>query len=182
MEHIYIDKTIYTTRPVDNRLDKENRVYDLLEKLNIEFQRVDHDATSSISECEEVEALLNINICKNLFLCNSKKDEFYLLMMPGNKTFKSREVANQIGSTRLSFASDDYMKEFLNLTPGSVSILGLMNDKNNKVKALIDEELLKEEYLGFHPCINTSSLKIKTSDIFDKFLETINHKPTYLKI
>ena len=181
-ERKHIDPTIYTTRPTDERLEKENRVYDLLEELSIPFVRIDHDAMNTIDECQDVDKFLGVEICKNLFLCNSQKTKFYLLLMPGHKKFKTKVLSKQIGSARLSFADDDHMKEFLGLTPGSVSIMGLMNDPENHVKLLIDSDVLKDEYFGCHPCINTTSMKLKTSDIMEKFLPAVHHEPTIVDL
>lgn len=165
-------------RPEDisGRLNREIRTYDLLDSLSISFQRTDHEATDTMEECNEIDSILGVVICKNLFLCNKQATKFYLLMMPGNKVFKTKEVSHQIGSTRLSFASSDNMMKHLGLEPGSVSIMGLMNDHENAVQLLIDEDVLKDEYLGCHPCVNTSSLKIRTSDIIEKFLPAVKHE------
>lgn len=165
-------------RPEDisGRLNREIRTYDLLDSLSISFQRTDHEATDTMEECNEIDSILGVVICKNLFLCNKQATKFYLLMMPGNKVFKTKEVSHQIGSTRLSFASPDNMMKHLGLEPGSVSIMGLMNDHENAVQLLIDEDVLKDEYLGCHPCVNTSSLKIRTSDIIEKFLPAVKHE------
>lgn len=182
MTHIHINPTIYTTRPTDSRLSKEMEVYDLLEKLDIPYSRIDHDVTATIEDCQNVDKLLGITICKNLFLCNSQKTNFYLLLMPGNKVFKTKELSTQINSSRLSFAKPEYMEKYLNVTPGSATVLGLMNDTVHNVKLLIDEDVMKEEYLGCHPCINTSSLKVKTTDIMDKFLVFTGHVPTFVKL
>lgn len=183
MGHLYIDTNLYTTRPDSaGRLEKEMRVYDLLESVDISFVRLDHEVTPSIEACFEVEEILQIEICKNLFLCNAQKTDFYLLMMPGNKKFKTAELSKQIQTSRLSFASPEYMEEFLDITPGSVSVLGLMNDHNNRVKLLIDRDVFKNKYIGCHPCINTSSLKITTSDLVDKFLPHINHEPVIVDL
>lgn len=182
MTQIHINPTIYTTKPADCRLSKEMAVYDLLEKLDISYSRIDHDVTATIEDCHDVDKLLGITICKNLFLCNSQKTDFYLLMMPGNKKFKTKELSAQIQSSRLSFAPAEYMEKYLNITPGSVSILGLMNDTERKVKLLIDEDVIKEDYLGCHPCINTSSLKITTKDIVYKFLPHTGHVPGYVQL
>ena len=180
---VKVDKTIYKTKPdAKGRLNKEIRVYELLEKLNIPYERVDHESTSSVDSCEEVQKLLDIKICKNLFLCNSQKNKFYLLMMLGDKKFKSGIVSKQIGSSRLSFAPEEYMEEFLDITPGSVSILGLMNDIHNNVQLVVDKDVLKDEYIGCHPCINTSSLKIKTRDILEKFISYVKHEIIYVDI
>lgn len=168
---------VYTGRPVDcrGRLDKEIAAYDLLDSLGITYNRVDHEAKMTIEACNDVDQVLDIRICKNLFLHNSKKTQFYLLMMPGEKKFVTKEVSRMIGSTRLSFADESYMEEFLNLTPGSVTILGLMNDKENRVQLLMDREVAESEFLGCHPCINTSSIKIRTRDILEKFLPAVGH-------
>ena len=167
-------------RPDDcsGRLDKEIRVYDLLDKLNINYQRIDHEAANTMEECQEIDKLLNATICKNLFLCNRQKTAFYLLMMPDNKVFKTKELSHQINSARLSFASPEDMLKYLDITPGSVSVMGLMNDKDNHVKLLVDEDVLKDEYVGCHPCVNTSSLKLKTEDVFGKYLKAVNHTVT----
>lgn len=180
---IHIDRTIYTERPdPSSRLEKENRTYDLLEKLDIPFIRLDHEEAKTIEDCNEVDQLLQITICKNLFLCNTQKTKFYLLMMPGNKKFQTKELSAQIGTARLSFAPMEYMEEFLDITPGSVSVMGLMNDKDNRVQLLIDKDVLKDEFIGCHPCINTSSIRIKTTDVMDKFLPHVRHEPTLVDL
>ncbi len=172
-------KQVYYGRPVDteDRLDKEIAVYDLLDELQMEYARVDHEVLMTVEDCKGVDRLLGIEICKNLFLCNSQKTKFYLLMMPGKKKFDTKTVSKQIGSSRLSFGKPEYMKELLNLTPGSVSILGLMNDNQRKVQLLMDREILESEFLGCHPCINTSSIKLKTKEVLKKFLPAVNHEP-----
>lgn len=181
-EPFYIDKTLYQGRPADEngRLAKELRAYDLLDQLGISYIRMDHAPTATIEDCHDIDRLLGIEICKNLFLCNAQKTKFYLLMMPGSKKFRTALLSKQIQSARLSFAGPEYMEEFLDLTPGSVTILGLMNDRENRVQLLIDEDVLSHEDLGCHPCINTSSLKLKTADILDKFLPAIHHD--YIKV
>ena len=175
---------VYHGRPLhtEGRLQKEIAVYDLLDSLSISYDRVDHQAMMTIAQCEEVDKSLGISICKNLFLCNQQKTKFYLLMMPGMKKFVTKEVCKLIPSPRLSFANETYMEEFLNITPGSVSIMGLMNDKENRVKLLIDREVAEAEYLGCHPCINTSSLKMKTKDVLERFLPAVGHEYQILDI
>lgn len=169
-------------RPIDetNRLEKEIKTYDFLDSLGIEYERIDHEAAFTMEVCEEIDKVLGGKTCKNLFLCNRQKTAFYLLLMPGNKPFKTKDLSAQIGSSRLSFASKEDMQQILNLTPGSVTILGLMFDKEHKVKLLVDEEVLEDEYFGCHPCINTSSIKIKTSDIFEKIIPKLTEE--YIKV
>jgi Ala-tRNA(Pro) deacylase len=159
------------------RSDREIRTYAFLDSLGISFDRTDHPdrPATTMEVCAEADAILDVHICKNLFLCNKQETKFYLLMMPGDKVFKTSEVSHQIGSTRLSFASPENMHKYLGLAPGSVSIMGLMNDRSKSVQLLIDEDVLKDEYLGCHPCVNTSSLKIRTDDLFGKFLKSVNH-------
>lgn len=173
---------IYTTAPTDQRLEKEMAVYELLEQLQIPYERVDHPVAMTIEDCHDADQLLGINICKNLFLCNRQKTDFYLLLMPGDKPFKTKDLSQQIGSARLSFADAEYMEQFLNITPGSVSVMGLMNDTENRVRLLIDEDVFHDEYLGFHPCINTSSLKTRATDIWEKFLPAVHHDYTIVKL
>lgn len=179
---IHLDHTIYTARPTDKRLPKEDRVYDLLERLDVPFERVDHDAVGTIEGCAEIEKLLDIEICKNLFLRNSKGDQYYLLMLPGGKHLVTKDLAKKIGSTRLSFGTPEKMEEYLDITPGSVSVLGLMNDHGNNIRLLVDNDIKKWEYFGCHPCINTSSLKIKTADLFSKILPAVGHEPVFVDI
>lgn len=166
----------------EGRLEKEMRVYDLLDLLGVEYMRVDHEAAMTMEICEQIDQTLGATICKNLFLCNRQETDFYLLMIPGDKKFKTKDISAQIGSSRLSFAGEEHMLRYLDITPGSVSILGLMNDKENKVRLLIDEDVLNGEYIGCHPCINTSSLRIKTSDMMDKIIPALAHEPQMVKL
>ncbi len=163
----------------DGRLDKEIRVYDFLDKLGIQYQRIDHEAAMTMEACEEIDRALgdNTTICKNLFLCNRQETDFYLLLMPGDKPFKTKDLSAQIHSARLSFAKPEYMEKYLDITPGSVSVLGLMNDSEKKVQLLIDEDVMKEPYFGCHPCINTSSLKFTTEDLMQKIIPALEHEP-----
>ena len=166
-------------RPVDctGRLAKEVRSYDLLDSLGVCYQRIDHEAAMTMEACAEIDRVLDATICKNLLLCNRQSTAFYLLMIPGDKVFKTSELSKQIGSSRLSFAKPEYMEQFLDITPGSVSVLGLMNDRENHVQLLIDEDVLKGEYVGCHPCINTSSLRLKTADLLEKVIPAMGHTP-----
>ena len=159
------------------RLPKEIRVYDFLDRLEIAYQRVDHEAAMTMEACVEIDQVLGATMCKNLMLCNRQNTEFYLLLIPGDKPFKTKELSKQIESSRLSFAASEFMEAFLDITPGSLSVLGLMNDKDMRVQLLIDEDVLKGEFIGFHPCINTSSLRIKTADLTQKIIPAMGHTP-----
>lgn len=171
-------------RPADNagRLEKEIRSYDLLDSLGIEYERIDHGPAMTMEICEEIDRVLGATICKNLFLCNRQQTDFYLLMMPGDKPFKTKDLSAQIGSSRLSFGTPENMEKFLDITPGSLSILGLMNDSERKVRLLIDKDVLLSEYVGCHPCINTSSLRIKTNDMKEKLIPALKHAPTLVEL
>lgn len=162
----------------EGRLDKEIRVYDFLDDLGIGYYRVDHSVAGKMEACREIDEALGVVICKNLFLCNRQKTRFYLLMMPADKPYRTRIFSKLAGSSRLSFGPPEEMEQFLDVTPGSVSILGLMNDKDNNVRLFIDQDVLDSEYIGCHPCINTSSLRMKTADILEKFLPAVNHGMT----
>ena len=171
-------------RPADcsGRLPKEIRTYDLLDSLGVAYQRIDHEAAMTMEACAAIDEVLDATICKNLLLCNRQCTAFYLLMIPGHKTFKTSVLSKQIGSSRLSFADAEYMERFLDITPGSVSVLGLMNDREHHVQLLIDEDVLKGEFFGCHPCINTSSLRLKTSDLVEKIIPAMGHEPRIVNL
>lgn len=171
-------------RPLNtnDRLSKEIRVYDLLDKLNIEYHRVDHEAAMTMEACVEIDRVLNATTCKNLLLCNRQKTNFYLLLMPGDKVFQTKELSAQLGVSRLSFASGEAMEEFLDITPGSLSVMGLMNDKDFRVKLVIDAPVIEGEFIGFHPCINTTTLRIKTTDLTEKIIPAMAHEPTIVNL
>lgn len=178
---LYIDKTVYKTRP-ENCTEKETVCYDLLESLGMEYERVSHEEIGSIEGCAEVGRVLGAEIVKNLFLCNAQKTDFYLLIMPGDKPFKTKFLSPQLGCSRLSFASPEYMEELINCTPGSASVLGLAFDKALRVRLVIDRDVTKREFFGCHPCLNSSSLKLKTSDVIEKLLPHLNHTPTFVEL
>ena len=165
-------------RPATNegRLEKEIRCYDLLDQLGVEYQRIDHEAAMTMEACVEIDKVLDATICKNLLLCNRQATAFYLLMIPGDKQFKTSVLSKEIGSSRLSFADGEFMEEFLDITPGSLSVLGLMNDREGRVKLLIDEDVLKGEFFGCHPCINTASLRLRTADLMEKIIPAMGHE------
>ena len=167
---------------VDGRLKKEIKVYDVLDSLGMEYERIDHAPAMTMEVCRDIDEALGATICKNLFLCNRQKTQFYLLMIPGDKAFHTKEISSQIGSARLSFGDPEFMEEFLDITPGAVSVMGLMNDTGNHVRLLVDEDILKGEFLGCHPCVNTSSLKLYTRDVFGIFLNAVHHDMTVVHL
>lgn len=194
--------TIYKGKPTDTtgRQERELRVYELLDSIGVEYDRLDHEAAMTMEVCAEINAAFgrmtleefnaedNIErtkhaiICKNLFLCNRQRTKFYLLMIPGDKKFLTKNLSAQINSARLSFAGEEDMLRYLDITPGSVSVLGLMNDSENSVQLLIDSDVLQSEYVGCHPCINTSSLRMKTKDLIEKILPAIHHEPVVVSL
>ena len=171
--------TLHEGRPENcaGRLDKEIRCYDFLDRLGVPYRRIDHEAAMTMEACAAIDEALGATICKNLLLCNRQCTDFYLLLLPGDKVFKTSQLSRQIGSSRLSFAAPEYMERYLDITPGSLSILGLMNDHDRQVQLLLDEDVLKGEFIGCHPCINTSSLKIRTADLVDKIIPALGHEP-----
>ena len=176
--------TVYEGRPADcsGRLDKEIRCYDLLDSLGIQYKRADHQAAMTMEACVEVDKALGAQLCKNLLLCNRQCTDFYLLLIPGDKPFKTKLLSAQLGCSRLSFADGKYMEEYLDITPGSLSLLGLMNDKEHKVRLLIDADLLTLPYFGCHPCINTSSLLMNTADVLNILIPAMGHEPTIVTL
>lgn len=166
----------------DGRLAKEIRSYDLLDSLGIGYCRVDHDSAMTMEVCAGIEKTLGAPICKNLLLCNRQETQFYLLMMPGDKNFRTSDLSKKIGSSRLSFAKPEHMERFLDITPGSLSVLGLMNDKEKAVRLLIDADVLKAPHLGCHPCINTSTLRIAMTDVVEKLIPALGHEPSIVEL
>ena len=175
---------LFTGRPEtdEGRLPKEIRCYDLLDSLNVPYQRIDHEEANTMEACAAIDEALQATICKNLLLCNRQCTSFYLLMIPGGKHFKTSVFSKLIGSSRLSFADPKYMEEFLDITPGSVSVLGLMNDHENHVQLVIDEDILKGDFFGCHPCINTSSLRLSTKDLMEKIIPAMHHEPLFVAL
>jgi Ala-tRNA(Pro) deacylase len=175
-------ETLFTGRPGEPRTAREDRCYDLLDSLSVEYFRVDHEHADTIADCELVEGLLGCKICKNLFLTNRQQTDFYLLIMPGEKPFKTKLLSKQIGTARLSFGTPEQMERYLDTAPGSASVLGLMNDREKVVRLLVDRELLDEENFGCHPCLNTSSLRFRTADLLDRILPAVGHEPTFVDL
>lgn len=179
---MYVDKALYSGRPEERRSPEEQRCYELLDGLNVEYMRVDHDRADTIEACHEIEKVLDCPICKNLFLCNRQQTAFYLLLMPGDKPFRTSVLSKQIGSSRLSFADGEHMRRYLAVAPGSVSVLGLMNDGEGKVSLLMDRELLDNETIGCHPCRNSSTIGITTADLLNKVLPAVHHDPVFVEL
>ncbi len=177
--------TLHQGRPesTEGRLPKEIAVYDLLDRLQIFYQRADHEPAFTMEACAAIDRLFApAAVCKNLFLCNSQKTKFYLLMIRDDKKFKTKEISVQINSPRLSFGPEELLGELLDLTPGSISVMGLMNDRENRVRLLVDRDLLDAEEIGCHPCINTSSIRLRIRDLVEKFLPAVGHDYTVVTL
>ena len=181
---INLDSAVYTGAPESaaGRSAAEMNTYSFLDRLGIHYLRADHAHADTIDDCLAVEQLLDVHICKNLFLTNRQKTDFYLLMLPGQKVFKTRQLSQALGVSRLSFASPENMQRLLGLQPGSVSVLGLINDPEHRVQLVIDREVLNEPYIGCHPCMNTSSLKIRTADLLEHILPALGVTPRIVEL
>lgn len=177
-----ISELFHGTPDTKGRLKKEIKVYDFLNHTEIDFSVIDHDTADTMEICREIEATLGADICKNLFLCNSQATSFYLLLMPGKKAFKTKFLSKQINSSRLSFGSAENLEKYLDITPGSVSVMGLLNDSEKAVKLLIDKDLLSLSHIGVHPCINTSTLKISTDDLINKIIPAMGRDYTVVDL
>ena len=175
---------LFKGRPADvsGRQAREVRAYDFLDGLGIEYTRVDHPAAMDMESCIAIDKALDVLMCKNLFLCNRQKTNFYLLLMPGDKSFKTKDLSAQLEIARLSFADEADMLRLLDLTPGSVTVLGLINDADKNVRLIIDEDVLKADAIGCHPCMNTSSIKLSISDLTEKVIPALGHTPTIVKL
>ena len=162
--------------------DKEKRTYDFLDKLGVEYTRYEHEPIMTIVAAEELDKKIGLEICKNLFLSTRHSTEFYLLVMVGSKKFNTGKVSKQIGVPRMTFADDEHMLEFLDIKPGSVSPLGLINDKNNNVKLLIDSDVVNMEKIAVHPCVNTATVVLKTKDLLEKIIPVCGHDFTVVTV
>ncbi len=176
--------TLYDGRPEDlsSREEREVRVYEHLDSIGIKYTRADHEPAMTMEHCAEVDGILDVVMCKNLFLCNRQKTSFYLLLMPGDKPFRTKEFSGVLGISRVSFAGEEDMVRLLGLTPGSVSPMGLLNDIEGDVTLVIDRDVIKCQNIGCHPCVNTSSIKLSTSDFLERYLPSVKHSPIYVEL
>ena len=179
---MYVNSELFSAAPSEARDPREMAVYALLEELGIPYTRCDHDHADTMEACLAVEAVLGVRICKNLLLTNRQQTDFYLLMMPGDKPFKTKDLSAQLGCARLSFATPEHMMALLGAAPGSASGFELMNDKENRVRLLLDRELLSDEFISGHPCFSTSTLKVRRADFLGKFLPAVHHEPTIVDL
>ena len=169
-------------RPTEQRTLREMAAYDYLDKLGIAYRRVDHAPAMTMEDCETIDAVLGVRMCKNLFLCNRQKTDFYLLLIPGDKPFRTKELSAQLGVARLSFGGEEDMEALLGLLPGSVSVMGLINDTQGRVRLLMDKDLLGTAEIGCHPCVNTSSVAFSMADLLEKLLPETGHRYTAVEL
>jgi len=181
---ICIDPVIYSGSPEnkEGRTASQIKTYELLDTLGIEYLRADHERADTIEDCHLVEKYLDVKICKNLFLANRQNSAFYLLLMPADKVFRTKNLSKILGTNRLSFAAPEYMERHLGLQPGSASVMGLINDNERMVNLVIDRPVLEEEYIGCHPCESTSTLKIRISDLTEKILPALGRQPIIIDL
>ena len=177
-----VSRLYHNSRPEGELLTQEAAAFDLLDFLGIDYDRVSHEPADTMEKCDAVAAVLGVAVCKNLFLCNRQKTAFYLLCMPPHKPFHTKDLSAQIGSARLSFAPEEQLWELLHCTPGSATVLGLMNDTEHQVWLLIDRETYEAEYFSCHPCLCTSTLKLKTKDVLEKLLPHTGHTPEIVQL
>ena len=177
-----ISPIFHNARPEGELPPQERAAFDLLDSLGIDYDRVSHDAAFNMELCADVSAVLGVSVCKNLFLCNRQKTSFYLLCMPPDKPFHTKDLSAQIGSARLSFAPEEKLWELLHCTPGSATILGLANDADHQVRLLMERGVYEAPFLSCHPCICTSSLKLKMSDVLAKLLPHTGHEITVVDL
>lgn len=177
-----ISPIFHNARPEGELPPQESAAFDLLDTLGIDYDRVSHDAAFNMELCADVSAVLGVSVCKNLFLCNRQKTSFYLLCMPPDKPFHTKDLSAQIGSARLSFAPEEKLWELLHCTPGSATILGLANDADHQVRLLMERGVYEAPFLSCHPCICTSSLKLKMSDVLAKLLPHTGHEVTVVDL
>ena len=177
-----ISPLFHNTRPEGQLLPQEAAAFDALEQLGIGYDRVTSDPADTMEKCAAVSQVLGMPICKNLFLCNRQKTQFYLLCMGPDKPFHTKDLSRQIGSARLSFAPEEALWDLLRCTPGSATLLGLLHDQEHQVRLLMEREVYEGEYISCHPCICTSSLKLRTEDILRKFLPPTGHEVTVVDL
>ena len=164
-----------TTAAPEHGSERARKAFALLDALGVPYRRVEHEAAETMEVCAAISDALGARICKNLFLCNRQQTAFYLLAMPEDKPFYTKDLSRQIGSSRLSFAPPEKMEELLGCSPGSASVLGLANDTERRVRLILDRDVAEAERFACHPCDNTGSLTVATRDLLERFLPHVGH-------
>lgn len=149
----------------------KEEIYNELKKLGIQFEITEHYAAFTINEMKELDGIKIEDVCKNLFLRDDHGRRHFLLVMCEEKTADLKSLRQQICSSRLSFASEERLAEYLGLSRGSVTPLGLFNDENHEVEVLLDCDLVGRRHIGIHPCDNTATVWLS----FDSLKKIIEH-------
>ena len=178
------EATVFEGRPADGaeRTEAETAVYDFLDRLGVDYVTVCHPAAFTMEECEAVRRKIGAPVFKNLFLTNKQHSQFYLLMIPASKPFKTKYLSSQLGCARLSFASAEEMQDMLHISPGAVSPMGLVHDKQCKVRLIVDSDLSSTERYACHPCVNTASIAMSLNDLLEKVVPSTGHSFTWVNL
>ncbi|NLU24868.1 MAG: prolyl-tRNA synthetase associated domain-containing protein [Clostridiales bacterium] len=174
--------SVFHGAPAEQREAVEADTYALLERLGIPYDRVDTPPAFTMEDCAAISKALNVSVCKNLFLTPRNKSAFYLLALPADKPFVTKDFSKQIGSSRLSFASAEDMEELLGIKPGSASVLALRNDTAHCVTLAMERSVYEATYFGCHPCRNTSTVRLRTEDLLRIFLPFTGHEPVIVDL
>ncbi len=161
--------------------DKIKLVCNYLNSISVDYKIIEHSPAATIEECKKIEEILNDTICKNLLLRTTNGSAYYLLILRNDKQFITSRISKLLGSSRLSFASGEEMEILLNTLPGSLSILSLIFDKDKKMKLAIDKDVIENEFFCCHPCDNSATLKIKTTDILNVYLPSLGISPIIIE-
>lgn len=172
----------HNSRPDGELLPQEAAAFDLLDRLGIEYDRVSHDAAFNMGAVRRGGARAGCQRVQEPVSVQPAKTQFYLLCMMPDKPFHTKDLSAQIHSARLSFAPEELLWELLHCTPGSATVLGLANDTERRVQLLIDREVYNAPYFSCHPCICTSTLRLKTADVLDKLLPAAGHEPMVVEL
>jgi Ala-tRNA(Pro) deacylase len=160
----------------------QEMVYELLKKLQISFERVNSDEAISMEDCIEINQKLDMKMVKTLFLCNSRKTEFYLFITTSDKPFKAKNFSHALGVSRVSFAPAELMEQILGVKIGAATVFGVLMDKENLVQVVFDKDVLLEEWYGCSDGTTTGYMKVKTKLIVNNFLTYAKHIPTVIEM
>lgn len=161
---------------------REKLALDALNALGIKYAYFQHAPAKTMDDCKGLDDALGLPVhCKNLFLTNRQKTEFFLLLIGADKRFVTANISKQIGKSRLSFGDDELLLERLNLLPGAVGPLSLIFDTDNAVTLLVDEDL-RSGRMCFHPNVNTASVAMDSADFYGVFLPSVRHEPLFVHI
>ena len=178
---LYISE-IKDAAPAAFRTELQKSVYETFEKLNIPFERVDTDEAVTMDDCVAINDKLDMKMVKTLFLCNRQQTDFYLFVTRGDKPFRSKDFSHALDIARVSFAPAELLLDMLQTPVGATTVLSMLVDTENRVKVVLDSEVVREEWYGCSDGTTTGYLKIRTTDIVHRFLDYTNHKPMIVSI